>query len=92
MQHDRETYILEPHPLTFELRLLCKKDDELVIFDVGSCEGEDSVRFSRLFPRSKIFAFEPIPDNFTLLEENSSCMIFLMLMHLTLPYQMVCLN
>jgi FkbM family methyltransferase len=70
MQHDRKTYILEPHPLTFEFRLLCRKNDELVIFDVGSCEGEDSVRFSRLFPRSKIFAFEPIPDNFILLEEN----------------------
>lgn len=70
MQHDRKTYILAPHPLSFELGLLCNKFDKLVIFDVGSCEGEDSIRFSKLFPNSKIFAFEPVPDNFTLLEEN----------------------
>jgi FkbM family methyltransferase len=70
MQYDRKTYILASHPISFELGLLCNKYDELVIFDVGSCEGEDSIRFSKLFPNSKIFAFEPIPHNFILLEEN----------------------
>lgn len=35
----------------------------MVIFDIGSCEGEDSIRYSRLFPNAKIYAFEPLPHN-----------------------------
>lgn len=34
-----------------------------VVFDIGSCEGEDSLRYARLFPHAKIFAVEPLSAN-----------------------------
>jgi FkbM family methyltransferase len=51
-----------------------------IILDIGSCDGLDSINFSRLFPDAKIFSFEPfakannifknhgIPSNVTLNE------------------------
>ena len=39
------------------------KNSALNIFDVGSCEGEDSIKYSRLFPKARIFAVEPFPEN-----------------------------
>lgn len=53
-----------------KLQSFFKKDSEITIFDIGSCEGLDSIRYSRLFPQAQIFAFEPIEKNFGLLEEN----------------------
>lgn len=51
-----------------------------IILDIGSCDGLDSINFSRLFPDARIFSFEPfdkannifknqgIPSNVTLNE------------------------
>jgi FkbM family methyltransferase len=51
-----------------------------IILDIGSCDGLDSINFSRLFPDGKIFSFEPfdkinkifkdygVPSNVTLNE------------------------
>lgn len=33
------------------------------MLDVGSCEGEDAIRYAQLFPRAKVLAFEPLPRN-----------------------------
>jgi FkbM family methyltransferase len=63
MLFDRDAFLKEPHPIQFELNLLFSSTDSLVICDVGACEGEDSIRFAKIFPNSKIFAFEPLPDN-----------------------------
>ena len=41
-----------------------------MIFDIGSCEGLDSVRYAKQFPSGKVYSFEPIPDNFTSISEN----------------------
>jgi len=35
----------------------------ITIFEVGSCECEDSVKYAKWFPNSKIFAFEPVKNN-----------------------------
>ena len=43
---------------------------ELTIFDIGSCEGENSIRYSRFFPNAKIYAFEPLPDNIKHIKKN----------------------
>lgn len=40
-----------------------KRRDPITIFDIGACEGEDSIRYARLFPKASIFAFEPMPVN-----------------------------
>jgi len=44
--------------------------EPLVILDIGSCEGEDTVRYSRRFPRARIYAFEPLPGNQALVLAN----------------------
>ncbi|MBI3885658.1 MAG: FkbM family methyltransferase [Opitutae bacterium] len=42
----------------------------LRLFDIGACEGEDSVRFARRFPNARVFAFEPLPANQALVRAN----------------------
>jgi FkbM family methyltransferase len=70
MIFDREHYINEPIPINRELNLLFKKNGTLTIFEVGACEGEDSIRYSRLFKRSKIYSFEPLPKNVEIIKNN----------------------
>jgi FkbM family methyltransferase len=60
----RSNYINSPVEIKFEILRLFKKNDRLIIFDIGACEGEDSIRYSKLFPNSTIYAFEPRADNF----------------------------
>lgn len=43
-----------------------------ILFDVGACEGEDSIRYSRLFPRSRILSFEPLSANQAQVRANFS--------------------
>ncbi|MFK8058714.1 MAG: FkbM family methyltransferase [Polaribacter sp.] len=43
---------------------------ELVFFDIGACEGLSSVRYLSLFPKSRIYAFEPIPNNYLQVLKN----------------------
>lgn len=40
------------------------KKEELILFDIGACEGLSSVRYLSLFPNSRIYTFEPVPENF----------------------------
>ncbi|MCX6267790.1 MAG: FkbM family methyltransferase [Bacteroidetes bacterium] len=39
------------------------KEDPKVIFDIGACDGIDSVRYSRLFNDSTVYSFEPLLHN-----------------------------
>jgi FkbM family methyltransferase len=63
MIYNRNYYINQPVPIDKELKTLFKKNSPLIIFEIGACEGEDSIRYANLFPRSKIYAFEPLPEN-----------------------------
>jgi FkbM family methyltransferase len=58
-----DAYVKSPIPIESELRLLFRKRDAITIFDIGACEGEDSVRYARRFPRSTVYAVEPLPAN-----------------------------
>jgi FkbM family methyltransferase len=69
---DRLEYIKSPIPIEKELTLLFDQDKPLVIFEVGACEGEDSVRYSRLFKNSKIYTFEPLAQNVEIIKKNIS--------------------
>ena len=53
-----------------EVIKLFGSDAPKVIFDIGACEGEDSIRFARRFPKARIFAFEPLPSNQRLVRVN----------------------
>lgn len=68
--YNRNNYILTDSPLKKDLLKLFKKDDKLTILDIGGCEGEESIRYSRIFPFSTIYIFEPLPDNQDLIVQN----------------------
>jgi FkbM family methyltransferase len=54
---------IPPHlPL---LQFLFSSLSPSVILDIGACEGEDSIRYKRLFPHARVIAFEPNPNNLT---------------------------
>ena len=61
--YNRDNYILSDSPLKRDLLKLFNDKDKLTILDIGGCEGEESIRYSRLFPFSTIFIFEPLPYN-----------------------------
>jgi FkbM family methyltransferase len=44
--------------------------DPEVILDIGANIGIASVYYAERFPRASIYAFEPVPENFSLLERN----------------------
>ena len=46
--------------------------EEPVIVDAGAHIGLTVIYFKMLFPKSRIIAFEPVPDNFELLKKNVS--------------------
>ncbi|MDN3584403.1 FkbM family methyltransferase [Mucilaginibacter flavus] len=70
MIFNREYYIDLPVPIKQELDMLFKRDAAITIFEIGACEGEDSIRYSNLFPNSNIFAFEPLPKNLQKIQHN----------------------
>lgn len=39
------------------------------IFDVGAYDGQVSIEYNNIFPNSKIYAFEPFPESFSLLKK-----------------------
>jgi FkbM family methyltransferase len=47
---------------------LIRKDP--VILEAGACDGRDTVKFAKLFPESKIYAFEPVSANFEVLNRR----------------------
>lgn len=49
---------------------LFNTNNELVFFDIGACEGLSSVRYLSIFPKCTIYAFEPVPNNFTHVLKN----------------------
>lgn len=70
IKYNRENYILTDSPLKKELLRLFKSHDKMIILDIGGCEGEESIRYSRIFPFASIFVFEPLPKNQKLVLEN----------------------
>jgi FkbM family methyltransferase len=58
-----DSYVGATLPIERELRACFSRNASLSIFDIGACEGEDSVRYARLFPRATIYAVEPVPSN-----------------------------
>ena len=60
---NREEYINSPVEIESELLSLLDSTKPLVIFDIGACEAEDSIRYANLFPMATVYAFEPRIDN-----------------------------
>jgi FkbM family methyltransferase len=64
------SFILSEPEIKADLNLLFAPNEKLVIFDIGACEGEDSIRYSRMFPNARIHLFEPRPDNLKKIDQN----------------------
>ncbi len=68
----RNSYINAPLPIEKELKAILNTQESLVIFDIGSCEGEDSIKYAKFFPNSKIYSVEALPKNLELIHKNLS--------------------
>ena len=67
---DFDKYLNQPFPNQRELNYFLSKSEKLIIFEVGACEGEDTIKYARFFKYSEIHAFEPHPINFLKLSNN----------------------
>ena len=65
-----EKYLNEPIGIESELSKYFINTDNLNIFEIGACEGEDSIKYSRIFPNAKIYSFEPVKENFDKIANN----------------------
>jgi FkbM family methyltransferase len=66
----RKEYINSPLANEQEVLRFFDKFSAIIIFDIGACEGEDSIKYSKLFPNAKVYSFEPLPKNIIIAEEN----------------------
>jgi len=67
---DYDKYVKEPLPFKSDLKPYFSKKDRLVIFEIGSCEGEDTIRLKRNYPNSTIYTFEALPKNVQIIKAN----------------------
>ncbi|AMR31836.1 hypothetical protein A0256_10585 [Mucilaginibacter sp. PAMC 26640] len=70
MNTEFDRYLNTPFEFQNQLTALFSTDAAITIFDIGACEGEDSIKYSKLYPHSKIYAFEPLPGNFEKVKSN----------------------
>ncbi len=42
----------------------------MIIFDIGACEGLDSIKYAKMYPQSEVYAFEPVQKNLLQIQEN----------------------
>ncbi|MFN3299531.1 MAG: FkbM family methyltransferase [Sediminibacterium sp.] len=65
-----EEYVNTPIEIERELKFLFKRNSPEIILDIGSCTGEDSIKYSNLFPHAKIIAFEPLGSNIKIMRDH----------------------
>jgi len=46
-------------------------EEKINIIEAGAFNGDDTKRISHYFPKSEIYAFEPVPENFKMLINNT---------------------
>lgn len=65
-----EEYIQQPIEIKQELGILFKRRSPKVIMDIGSCTGEDAIKYSNLFPGATVYAFEPLANNVAIMRQH----------------------
>jgi len=58
---DKGVSYIDPYQ---EQKRLLNNESVEVIFEVGAADGRDCDVYTALFPNSKVYAFEPLPDSF----------------------------
>lgn len=69
---DLSAILAEPSLPERELQKIFRDDEPLTIFEIGACEGEDTIRYLRRMPRATVRTFEPLPENQAIIRENFS--------------------
>ena len=67
---NRNTYLQQPLPIEKELKTMFPGKKPLLMIEIGACEGEDTIKYARLFPAAGIYAFEPLRSNIELAGKN----------------------
>jgi FkbM family methyltransferase len=65
-----ESFLPHNSPVISELRNLFDTNSPMTIFEIGSCDGTDAIRYGKAFPNAKVYAFEPVPANFQKILKN----------------------
>ncbi|HIL79739.1 MAG TPA: FkbM family methyltransferase [Myxococcales bacterium] len=65
-----QKYLNKPPKIARFLRRFFSREDELVILDIGACEALDSIKYSEMFPKARVLAFEPLPANVEKIRSN----------------------
>jgi FkbM family methyltransferase len=65
-----EDYISTPLEIEKELTDFFSLKKPKVIFDIGSCDGLDSIKYAQKFQNALIYSFEPILKNIDLINTN----------------------
>jgi FkbM family methyltransferase len=65
-----ETYLKQPLEFDREIDRYLDSHSKLIIFEIGACEGEDTIKLRQKFPASEIYAFEALPKNVERMKSN----------------------
>lgn len=65
-----QEYLLTPVEIEKELRYVFAKTPPSVIMDIGSCTGEDAIKYKNLFPSAFVIAFEPLVENIAVMKKH----------------------
>lgn len=52
-----------------------KRDEDLIIFDVGAHQGQTIEEYSKIFPNARFFSFEPFPETYERLSKFQSAKV-----------------
>lgn len=69
--YNDDIYISTPLEIEKELNSFFRFHNPKVIFDIGSCDGLDSIKYARFFKDSIVYSFEPIKKNVNLIYKNA---------------------
>lgn len=65
-------FIVKHDPYLVQKRIMNYINPNPIIFDVSAYHGSVALRYNSLFPKSKIYCFEPFPNSFEQLSKNLS--------------------
>ena len=60
----------EREPFKDQAKLITQKQP--IIFDVGACTGEMTIKYNSLFKKSTIYSFEPFAPSYQILQKATS--------------------
>lgn len=63
-------YLNTPLEINKELESYFDLNKVKLVLDIGACDGLDSIKYARIFSHSIVYSFEPLSNNFELINKN----------------------